>query len=171
MHQLTTRLATSHDTIVVEHLNVAGMLRNRRLSRAIADSGFGELRRQLAYKATWYGSTLVTADRWYPSSKTCSGCGVVKAKLSLSERVFACEACGLVIDRDYNAARNLAALVNGMVAGSGSETQNARGGDRSPGLAGQTPMKREPRTSRGLGKTGTVGWQRPAAQIAHNTDD
>jgi IS605 OrfB family transposase len=171
MHQLTTRLATSHDTIVVEHLNVAGMLRNRRLSRAIADSGFGELRRQLAYKATWYGSALVTADRWYPSSKTCSGCGVVKAKLSLSERVFACEACGLVIDRDYNAARNLAALVNGMVAGSGSETQNARGGDRSPGLAGQTPMKREPRTSRGLGKTGTVGWQRPAAQIAHNTDD
>jgi IS605 OrfB family transposase len=171
LHQLTTRLTTSHDTIVIEHLNVAGMLRNRRLSRAIADAGFGELRRQLAYKSTWYGSALITADRWYPSSKTCSGCGLVKAKLSLSERVFACEACGLVIDRDFNAARNLATLVNVMVAGSGSETRNARGGDRSPGLAGPTPMKREPRTSRGLGKTGTVGWQRSAAQIAHNTDD
>jgi IS605 OrfB family transposase len=170
LHQLTTRLATSHDTIVVERLNVAGMVRNRHLSRAIADAGFGELRRQLAYKTTWYGSVLIAADRWYPSSKTCSTCGVVKAKLPLSERVFACDACGLIINRDLNAAQNLAALVNGMVAGSGSETLNARGGDVSPGLAGQTPSKREPRTSM-LGKTGTVGWQRSAAQIAHNTDE
>jgi IS605 OrfB family transposase len=170
LRQLTTRLATSHDTIVVERLNVAGMVRNRHLSRAIVDAGFGELRRQLAYKTAWYGSALVTADRWYPSSKTCSACGVVKTKLPLSVRVFACEACGLVIDRDLNAARNLAALVNSMVAGSGPETRNARGGDGSPGLAGQTPSKREPRTSM-LGKTRTVGRQRPAAQIVHNTDD
>jgi putative transposase len=170
LHRLTTRLATSHDTIVVERLNVAGMMRNHRLSRVIADAAFGELRRQLTYKTTWYGSVLISADRWYPSSKTCSACGVAKTKLPLSERVFACETCGLVIDRDLNAARNLAALVNDMVAGSGPETRNARGGDRSPGLAGQTPPKREPRTSM-LGKTRTVGWQRSAAQIAHNTDD
>ena len=96
LHKLTSQLATSYDTVVVEQLHVAGMMRNRRLARPVADAGFAELRRQLAYKTTWYGSVLVTVDRWYPSSKTCSGCGVVKAKLPLSVRVFACEACGLV---------------------------------------------------------------------------
>ena len=162
LHKLTSQLATSYDTVVVEQLHVAGMVRNRRLARAVADAGFAELRQQLAYKTTWYGSVLVTVDRWYPSSKTCSGCGVVKAKLPLSVRVFACEVCGLVADRDHNAARNLAALVNHLVAGSGPETRNARGGDVRPGLAGQTPPKREPRTST-LGKTGTAEPQGPAA--------
>lgn len=146
LHQLTTRLATSHDTIVVERLNVTGMVRNRRLARVVSDAGFAELRRQLDYKSTWYGSVLVTADRWYPSSKTCSACGTVKAKLPLSTRVFICDQCGLVIDRDLNAACNLVRLVE-VVAGSGSETENARGGDASPGLAGQTLLKREPRIS------------------------
>jgi putative transposase len=159
LHKLTSELATSHNTIVIEHLHVAGMVRNRRLARAIADAGFGELRRQLAYKTTWYGSVLITADRSYPSSKTCSACGVVKAKLPLSIRVFACEACGLVIDRDRNAAWNLAARVHDMVAGSGPETRNARGGDGSPGLAGQAPVKREAGTSDVLGKAGTVASQ------------
>jgi transposase len=102
---------------------------------------------------------LITADRSYPSSKTCSACGVVKAKLPLSIRVFACEACGLVIDRDRNAAWNLAARVHDMVAGSGPETRNARGGDGSPGLAGQAPVKREAGTSDVLGKAGTVASQ------------
>jgi putative transposase len=111
LHKLTTNLAGTHGTIVVERLNVAGMVRNRRLARAIADAGFAELRRQLGYKTTWYRSMLVIADQWYPSSKTCSACGTAKAKLSLSARVFACDDCGLVIDRDLNAARNLAALV------------------------------------------------------------
>jgi putative transposase len=157
LHQLTTRLATSHNIIVIDQLNVAGMLRNRRLARQIADAGFGELRRQLTYKTTRHGSVLITADRWYPSSKTCSACGVVKAKLLLSVRVFACEACGRVIDRDLNAARNLAALVTDLVAGSGSETLNARGGDGSPGLAGQTPLKREPRTTSQRARRGPLG--------------
>jgi putative transposase len=111
LHKLTTELAGTYDTIVVEHLNVQGMLRNRRLARLIADAGFAEFRRQLAYKTTWYGSTLVTADRWHPSSKTCSACGTVKAKLPLSVRIFDCEACGIRIDRDLNAACNLAALI------------------------------------------------------------
>jgi IS605 OrfB family transposase len=146
LHKLTSELATSHDTIVVEHLNVAGMLRSRRLARRIADAGFAELRRQLGYKATWYGSTLIEADRWYPSSKTCSACGAVKAKLPLSARAFHCDACGIQRDRDLNAAHNLAALVNLVVAGSGPETGNARGGDGRPGLAGQTPAKREAST-------------------------
>ena len=110
LHKLTTRLAHEYGTIVVEDLNVAGMLRNRRLARHIADAGFGEIRRQLAYKTEWNGGRLVVADRWYPSSKTCSGCGAVKAKLTLAERTYTCTTCGMVLDRDLNAARNLAAL-------------------------------------------------------------
>ena len=148
----------SDGTVVVEHLNVAGMIRNRRLARAIADVGFGELHRQLGYKTTWSGVRLVRADPFYPSSKTCSACGTVKAKLLLSVRVFHCETCGIRINRDLNAARNLAALVDDEVAGSGPETGNARGGDVSPGMAGRIPLKREPRTSRALDKTGTAGW-------------
>jgi putative transposase len=100
LHQLSARLVREHGTIVVEDLNVAGMLRNRRLARHIAGVGMGELRRQIEYKTTWAGSTVHLANRWYPSSKTCSGCGVVKAKLRLSERTFRCDQCGLVLDRD-----------------------------------------------------------------------
>ena len=128
--------------MVVEHLNVAGMTRNRRLARALSDSGIAELRRRLTYKTTWYGSRLVVADRFYPSSKTCSICGWVKAKLTLAERRFHCEACGLRIDRDQNAARNLARLID-PVARSGRETLYARGADVRPGLAGLTASKRE----------------------------
>jgi IS605 OrfB family transposase len=161
LHKLTTKLTTTCATIVVEDLNVAGMVRNRRLARRIADAGLGELRRQLAYKTTWHGSAMVVADRWYPSSKTCSGCGWVKAKLTLAERVFRCEGCGLVLDRDLNAARNLASLV----AWSGRETQvNARGPDVRPGPAGQTGLKREAGTSYALDETGTVGPQGLAAR-------
>ena len=142
LHKLTTALATQHGTVVVEQLNVAGMVRNRRLARAVADAGLAELRRQLGYKTGWYGSRLVVADRFYPSSKTCSGCGWVKAKLALAERTFTCEACGLRLDRDLNAARNLATLAE-HVAQSGWETQNARGADRKTQPAGQVAMKRE----------------------------
>ncbi|MFJ2031557.1 IS607 family element RNA-guided endonuclease TnpB [Streptosporangium sp. NPDC087985] len=145
LHKLTTRLATTYGTVVVEDLHVAGMLANRRLARAVADTGMAEVRRQLTYKTGWSGGRLVVADRWYPSSKTCSGCGVVKAKLALSERTFTCAACGLVLDRDLNAARNLAALA-ADVAQSCGETQNARGGAVRPGArAGRAPVKREPR--------------------------
>ena len=112
LHHLTTELAATYGAVVVEHLNVAGMLRNRRLARRLADTGFGELRRQLTYKCAWVGGRLVQADTFYPSSKTCSGCGHVKAKLSLSERTYRCGCCGLVVDRDLNAACNLAALVD-----------------------------------------------------------
>jgi putative transposase len=141
LHKLTTTLATQHATIVVEQLNLAGMVRNRRLARSLLDAGLAELRRQLAYKTAWYGSRLVVADRFHPSSKTCSACGWVKAKLSLAERTFKCESCGLQVDRDLNAARNLAKLAQ-HVAQSGWETQNARGADIRPGLAGRTALKR-----------------------------
>jgi putative transposase len=149
IHKLTTTLATGHGILVVEHLNVAGMLQNRRLARAIADNGLAELRRQLAYKTTWYGSRLLVADRFYPSSKTCSACGWVKAKLTLAERSFACEACGLRLDRDLNAARNLATLAH-HVARSGWETQNARGADQKTQLAGQVATKREASDTPGI---------------------
>ena len=104
------------------------MLRNRYLSRSVADAALAELRRQLGYKTVWYGSRLVEADRFWPSSKTCSYCGAVKENLLLRERLFKCGACGLALDRDENAARNLAAAV----AGSGPETLNARGRDVRP---------------------------------------
>ncbi len=148
LHQLTTRLAAEYGTVVVERLNVAGMVRNRRLARAIADSGMGQVRRLLAYKCRWRGGRLVEADLFFPSSKTCSGCGMVKAKLSLADRVFRCQACGLELDRDENAARNLAALVETVVAGSGSETvQNACVRDCQPtgdgGRSGNPGARRE----------------------------
>jgi putative transposase len=160
LNKLTTGLATQHGTVVVEQLNVAGMVRNRRLARAVSDTGMAELRRLLAYKTTWHGSRLVVADRFYPSSKTCSGCGWVKAKLTLAERTFRCEACGLQVDRDLNAARNLAKLVE-SVAQSDWETRNARGADRKSQPAGQVAMKREAGTRSCPGETGTVkpqGW-------------
>jgi IS605 OrfB family transposase len=94
LHKLTSDLSGTYGTVVVEHLNVAGMIRNRRLARAIADVGLGELHRQLGYKTTWSGVRLVRADPFYPSSKTCSACGTVKAKLLLSVQVFHCETCG-----------------------------------------------------------------------------
>jgi putative transposase len=137
IHKLTTELAREYGTVVVEDLNVSGMVRNRRLARVISDTGFGEIRRQLTYKTTWNGGRLEIADRWFPSSKTCSGCQTVKPKLPLCVRTFVCESCGLVIDRDENAAINLAALVKRHVAQSGWETQNGRGANRKtkPGLA------------------------------------
>ncbi|MFD7055685.1 IS607 family element RNA-guided endonuclease TnpB [Streptomyces mirabilis] len=130
LHKLTTSLAREYGTIVVEDLNVSGMLRNRRLARVVADAGFGEIRRQLAYKTRWNGGTLEVADRWFPSSKTCSGCRAVTPKLPLRIRMYVCGHCGLVLDRDENAALNLAALVKRHVAGSGPETENGRGADR-----------------------------------------
>jgi putative transposase len=157
LHKATTSLATRYETVVIEDLNVAGMTRNRRLARAIADQGFGTARRMLGYKSMWNGGTLIVADRWYPSSKTCSGCGTVKAKLSLSERTYVCDACNLVADRDVNAARNLLKL-----AASGAESLNARGGTVRPGLAGRVPANLEPGT-RKRDKTGTASGQPLAA--------
>jgi putative transposase len=134
LHKLSTHLVREHGTIVVEDLNVAGMLRNRRLARHIAGVGMAELRRQLDYKVGCRDSRLVVADRWFPSSKTCSACGVVKAKLRLSEWTFHCDQCGHTLDRDLNAARNLAALVSSQSCWA---TENEPAGNpRKTGLAG-----------------------------------
>lgn len=104
----TTQIIIKYDRIVIEDLNVTGMLKNDKLSRAIGDCSFGEIRRVLAYKAQWANKELVTANRWFASSKTCSCCGYKKESLKLSERVFKCEKCNTQIDRDLNAAKNLA---------------------------------------------------------------
>ncbi len=149
LHKLTTGLAKEHGTIVVERLRVAGMMRNRHLSRALADTGLAEIRRQLTYKTRWYGSRLLTADPLYPSSKTCSQCGWVKAKLSLCERSFVCENCGVTLDRDHNAALNLARLAEPVI-GSAPGTLTARGGEQKTGAwapaaaheAGTEPLAR-----------------------------
>jgi putative transposase len=106
-HKATTMLAKTYRRIGIEDLNVRGMARNRHLARSIMDGGFFEFRRQLEYKARFYGATVVVADRWFPSSKTCSCCGLVKAKLALSQRIFQCDECGYEAGRDFNAARNL----------------------------------------------------------------
>src|SRR5437764_2394938 len=106
LHKATSDLAGRYETIVAEDLNVTGMLANRRLARAVAGQGFGTARRMLSYKAAWNGGQLVIAGRWYPSSKTCSACGWRKPSLTLAERIFTCEACGLVMDRDVNAAES-----------------------------------------------------------------
>lgn len=110
LHKLTTTLATDHDRIVIEDLNVIGMTRNHHLALSIADASFGEFRRQLEYKTREHGKQLTLADRWFPSSKTCSACGAkAKHPMPLSVRKWTCEACGANHDRDLNAAKNLAA--------------------------------------------------------------
>jgi putative transposase len=113
LHQLSSSLAKAKPMIVLEDLHVRGMQQNRRLALSLGDAGMGELRRQLEYKSEWYGSTLILADRFYPSTRLCSGCGVlneqVKGIEGLKERKFDCSACGLSLDRDENAALNLRA--------------------------------------------------------------
>jgi putative transposase len=127
IHETTSMLAKNYDVIVIENLNIKGMVKNPSLAKAIQDASWGEFGRQLEYKTGWYGSTLVRVDTFYPSSKTCSQCQTVKATLSLDERMFHCEACGLVIDRDLNAAINLAR--KGLP---GTSSGTGRGGEVSP---------------------------------------
>ena len=166
MHKATTWLASTFSEICIEDLNTAGMVRNHRLAKAIMDASFGEFRRQLEYKTARTGAALRVIDRWYPSSKTCSACGTVKAKLSLCERVYRCDACGLSMDRDLNAAVNI------LVAGSAPETQNAHGGTVSrggqPGRATRVSLKCEP--SRRGGKPRRLGAdeRKPVLQAKSN---
>ena len=135
LHQVTTMLAKTKSVIVLENLNVSGMLKNHHLAQAIGDVGWYEFRRQLTYKAAWYGSRMVLADRWEPSSRTCSGCGWYDANLTLSDRTFHCQPCGLVMDRDWNAAINLSKL-----ADSSPESENACGVE-SAGLPRQRQVQ------------------------------
>ncbi len=107
LHKLTTSLVKSYDYIYIEDLNIKGMVKNRKLAKAISDVGMFELKRQLKYKADWYQKTVIQVDRWFPSSKTCSKCGEIH-DMKLSDRVMNCD-CGLNINRDLNASRNILA--------------------------------------------------------------
>lgn len=107
VHQATSKLVKAKpEYIVLEDLNVSGMMKNKHLSKAIAEQKLHEFKRQIEYKCDWYGVKLILADRFYPSSKTCSQCGTIKKELKLSDRKFVCE-CGFEADRDYNASVNL----------------------------------------------------------------
>jgi putative transposase len=177
LHKATTSLAQQHQVITVETLSASGMrsaggARKRGLNRSLADAALAEVRRMLGYKCAWYGSALLEADRFFPSSKTCSGCGRRKPSLTLAERTYACSSCGLVIDRDLNAAVNLARLGetrhlvpgeqgpagSGPAAGRGAarETEPARAGNAG-GRETSTPRRHQP------GKTGTASPQGEAA--------
>jgi putative transposase len=114
-HKLTTRLCRENQAVAIEDLYVKGMLANARLARSIADVGFYEIRRQLQYKALRYGTVIVLADRWYPSSKLCAVCGQKNATLTLAERAWTCS-CGVRHDRDMTAAINLQRLATGALA-------------------------------------------------------
>jgi putative transposase len=148
--------------VVVEDLAVANLLRNHHLAAAISDQGWAELRRQLEYKTQRHGGRLVVADRFYPSTKTCARCGAVKTKLTLAVRTYKCGTCGLVIDRDVNAAANLAAWGERHLAASVSASQvggrhpggpsaeklrHACGGDNEPALHALAGIPVEPGTS------------------------
>jgi putative transposase len=116
LHQVSTRLARENQTIVIEDLAVANMLRNHNLARAISDASWSAFRSMLEYKAHGHGRSVIVVDRWLPSTKTCSGCGQVKDSMPLRQRVFRCDRCPLVLDRDINAARNILAAGRAVTA-------------------------------------------------------
>jgi putative transposase len=109
LHKLSTRIIRENQVVVIEDLSVRNMVRNHSLARAISDASWSELRRMLEYKADWYGRTVIAVDRFYPSSKTCSACGAITAKMPLNAREWTCAACGAAHDRDVNAAKVLLA--------------------------------------------------------------
>jgi putative transposase-like DNA-binding protein len=105
----SSQLVKTHDRLCLEDLAVANLIRNKYLARAIGDAGWAELARQVTYTQAWRGGQVLVADRWFPSTRICSRCGLVKQRMGLADRVFRCDRCGMVMGRDRNAAANLAA--------------------------------------------------------------
>ena len=142
LHKITTRLVRDNQTLVIEDLAVSNMVGNHRLARAINDAGWREFRRQLEYKASWYGRNVIAVDRWFPSSKLCSVCGALAARMPLRTRTWTCD-CGATHDRDVNAARNiLAAGLAVTVCGAGVRPQRNTPGGQS--ATKQKTLRREP---------------------------
>jgi putative transposase len=143
LHKLSTRLVRESQTVVIEDLNVRGMLGNHTLARAISDAAWNDLRGMLEYKCDWYGRDLVVVDGWFPSSKTCSRCGHVEGEMPLGVRDWLCPACGTIHDRDVNAARNiLAAGLAVSACGAGVRPQ------RESSRTGQSATKQETQPAR-----------------------
>jgi putative transposase len=153
LHKASSGLVRRFDVIAVEDLNVPGMVKNRRLARAISCTGWGEHRRMLEYKADRYGRTVAVVDRWYPSSKTCSACGHLLATLSLGTRCWTCPACGTRHDRDINAAKNILAAGLAVTACGGDIRRTGTPPGAAAGETG-TPT-REGRNPRPLGRGGS----------------
>jgi putative transposase len=152
IHKCSNAITKRAHTVVIESLNVAGMLKNHCLAKAISDAGMAELHRQITYKMAWAGGVVIQADRWYPSSKTCSACGLVKDDLTLTDRVFRCE-CGFKCDRDHNAAINLRNLAaSSAVTACGEDCAGGRPTTRVK----RSSVKQEPNTERGLSSSGLV---------------
>lgn len=163
LHQVTNQLVKTHDRLVIEDLNVTGLLHNRRLSQAISDAACAELARQLAYKQAWRSGQVVVADRWFASSKTCSRCGQVRTDLSLSDRTYRCAACGLTLDRDLNAAVNLATWAEQRL-GADARVRDPQAGGPVNNAHRQDRSDRHPRDGEtGLGDVGTRRQTAPAA--------
>jgi putative transposase len=141
-HQLTTKLIKEFDVIAIEDLAVKNMIQHPRLARSIADAGWGELVRQLEYKANWYGRTVIKVDRWFPSSKTCPACGHKLDELRLDVRKWTCPKCGADHDRDIAAAQNIVAA--GMLQLAGREGQDLRREGTNTALAGEYPGETGP---------------------------
>lgn len=146
IHRTTTAIAKRCSVVVIEDLNVQGLGRNRTMAKSISDAGMSEFRRQLAYKCDWYGSVLVVANRFFPSSKMCSCCGSVLDAIPLGQRIFSCASCGFTCDRDLNAALNLR-----NVAVKSTETQNACGEYVRPEVAQAVVDEAGTRDCGGLG--------------------
>lgn len=144
LHETSTRLAKTHGKLVIEDLNVAGLIRNVRLGRAIGDAAWAELARQLRYKAAWLGGELVVCDRWFPSTRRCSRCGTVGGPMRLAQRTFRCDACGFVADRDRNAAANLAAWPKAAGIAT-NDTPDRQAGGRVTNAPGGKGSGRHPR--------------------------
>jgi putative transposase len=148
LHHVSGALVKTHDQLVIENLNVAGMLRNRRLARAISDAGWSEFARMLAYKQAWRGGQLIEADRWYPSTRLCGQCGAVNDEMTLADRVYTCGGCGYSADRDRNAATNLARWgqthhdhhrsPDPQAGGRATNARRRDGADQHPTSAGET---------------------------------
>ncbi|MFB6956003.1 RNA-guided endonuclease InsQ/TnpB family protein [Streptomyces sp. NPDC056309] len=137
LHKLSTRLVRENQTVVIEDLTVRNLLKNGKLARAISDAAWADLRMMLEYKCAWYGRELVVIDRWFPSSKLCGACGMVREKLPLNVREWTCE-CGATHDRDVNAARNLlAAGLAASACGDGVRPQ------RESSRTGRSSVKQE----------------------------
>lgn len=107
LHQITRKIVNENQVIIIEDLNVSGMVKNHKLAKSISDVSFGEFARQLKYKSEWYGRELIQVGRWYPSSKACNACGFINQDLKLSERTWNCPRCKISLDRDLNAAYNI----------------------------------------------------------------
>ena len=169
LHQFTAKLAKSHGVVVVESITTANLMRNHHLAQATGDQGWGELARQLGYKSVRHGGTCVPADRWFPSSKTCSACGAVKPKLSLAERTYRCDVCPQAGDRDINAAANLAARgerQQGISPVAGSQAGNRHPGGPSAQLAEHAcPGSNEP-ASTAAAALDEAGTSRPRTRVA-----